>query len=197
MSLFARIQHWIDQPRPMRPVVVDRAARDRMARLVRALATRRIDNVEFDDRAEEIASAAVDDPALFGVYLACWFWYDDLRRHRLPRLKRDQRREFAKMILFLRSDCPYCWAPPTPRIRMFRLSDQIWNGLLAVFVGWWIPLISLLRLLFWYLQRSGPVLIVPREPDHAARDRVWPFPDDNSSAIARRTHYLLGRPSWH
>jgi hypothetical protein len=168
-----------------------------MALLVRALATRRIDNFEFDDRADEITGAAVDDPAVFDVYLSCWFWYDDLRRHRLPRLSRDQRREFAKMILFLRSDCPYCWDVPSARIRMFRLSDQLWNGLLAIVLGFWVPLISAIRLLLWYLQRSEPVLLAPRVPDHTARDLVWPFPDDESYAMARRTHYLLGRPSLH
>jgi len=165
---------------PSRPVTIDRVGRDEMARLVRAWATRRIDNFRFEEQAGLLAFKPCDDPAVHEAYHFCWQTYDDFRRHKLPRLDREQRRRFARIILFLRSDEPYCWLEEyRPRLRPGWVS-AIADAWLALVVGIKVPLLALLSLGVRVWLRSMPRLVAPRAPDREQREQAWPFPDVES-----------------
>jgi hypothetical protein len=88
--------------------MVNRADRDHLARGLRALATGRITNGEFQDAYVQRSA----DPAIAAVLDAAWRLYDDLREYRLEgrnALTRDARRMVARCLLFLKSDVPYAW----------------------------------------------------------------------------------------
>lgn len=92
--------------------MVDRDARDKMVLLLRRLVTGRITNDEFEVQ-QPISPA---DPAVMAIYRGAWCLYSDLHEHRLTgrhRLPREARREVARLILFLKSDLEYEWAPPS------------------------------------------------------------------------------------
>ncbi len=96
--------------------MVERDARDRLALLLRRLATGRITNDEFEDA----LPWGSEDAAIWAVFReGAWCLYDDLDEHRLVgkhRLSRENRREVAKWILFLKSDKEYEW----PRHRAWK-----------------------------------------------------------------------------
>jgi hypothetical protein len=89
--------------------MVDRAARDRVAELLRHLVSGRITNFEFEDALPRNS----EDRALKAVFWnGSWLLYDDLLEHKLVgahALRRGGRREVARWVLFLRSDLPYEW----------------------------------------------------------------------------------------
>lgn len=115
--------------------MIDRENRDRLAFAMRQLASGRISNDEFDMVGEELMAlrhtlqqcdcgydtigltggrcpecGRVCDPALSEI--ACWAWlfYSDLRTHSLrgdDALDREERHDFARAILFLKSDFEY------------------------------------------------------------------------------------------
>lgn len=98
--------------------MIDRARRDRLAFLIRQLASGRITNDEFEDTAfDEVLSGqteAQSDPVLLDVLDEVWFFYGDLREYRLTgpdKLSRECRHALARFIVFLHSDAEYSWHP--------------------------------------------------------------------------------------
>ena len=149
--------------------MVDRHARDKMALLLRQLATGRITNDEFEDR-QPLGSP---DPAMAEVfYRGASGFYSDLDEYRLAgrhRLSRSERREMARLILFLKSDLEYEWP-----------CLKLWKELLWV-VGGILTLGLAGRRLYWC--RTGA----------HGEVRVWPFlrQEDFERAV-RHPCYLAG-----
>ena len=104
--------------------MVDRDDRDKMVLLLRQLAAGRITNVEFEGR----QPPGSPDPAVAEVFLrGASGFYSDLHEHRLAgrhRLSRSERRELARLILFLKSDLEYEWPRP-----------KLWQELLWMAAG--------------------------------------------------------------
>jgi hypothetical protein len=84
--------------------MVNRAARDQVAELIRHLAAGQISNDEFEDR----MPGSRDDPAVGAVFWnGAWLLYDDLREYKLVgkyRLPEEVRGEVSRWVLFLKSD---------------------------------------------------------------------------------------------
>ena len=98
--------------------MVDREARDKTIRLVRDFASGRITNHEFEDNLPEDSK----DEAIAGVGEAVWKFYDDLSEHKLDgdrALSKEDKKFFARMILFLKNDLEYEW-------------DLSWRGFLDI-----------------------------------------------------------------
>lgn len=182
---------WWRRPEPVQ-VVVDRAARREMAGLVRGLASRRLTNFQFEERAEALAERAAADPALWEVCLFCWSWYDDFREHRLAALAPAQRRAWARVVLFLRSDEPYCWIRPRRPLRAGSAWDWALDGVLHLVVGAWVPMVSVARLVLWAVLWRVPERVAPKGPAWGERKAVWPFADAAGLAEARAKCRLLG-----
>jgi hypothetical protein len=88
--------------------MIDRIARDKFATLLRRLATGAITNFKFEDEmidSQDIALSKIE-------YHLAWPSYDDFYEHRMTEdhvLTLGDRRNFARAILFLKSDLPYEW----------------------------------------------------------------------------------------
>jgi len=90
--------------------MVDRACRDQLARAIRRLAAGVITNDSFEDSSTLCRRSR--DAGVRSIRHAAWFLYDDLSEHRLEgrhRLGKQQRRELARWILFLKSNLEYEW----------------------------------------------------------------------------------------
>jgi hypothetical protein len=85
--------------------MIDRAARDRLAELVRHFVSNRISNIDFDDAAFDIKSK---DPAVKAIREELWLCYDDFSTHQLE-LSKDERRIISRWVMFLKTDCEYVW----------------------------------------------------------------------------------------
>lgn len=88
--------------------MVDRAARDRAAELIRHLASGQITNDEFEDALPETSDSAVSEVFRHGA----WFLYSDTSEYRLTgkdALPRKVRPDIARWLLFLKSDLEYEW----------------------------------------------------------------------------------------
>jgi hypothetical protein len=89
--------------------VIDRLSRDNLAERLRQLASGSITNFAFEQR--EIGSSR--DAAIHAIeFRLAWPHYDDFVEHRLDggfRLTDGQRRDFARSVLFLKSDLEYRW----------------------------------------------------------------------------------------
>ena len=98
--------------------MVDRAARDQMAELVRHLATDRISEKEFDNALERIDSVGYD-PAIEAIF------------EETCRIDRVKRRDIARCILFLYSDSEYKWpgyGDPNPYLILAGVASAIAIG---------------------------------------------------------------------
>ncbi len=87
--------------------VTSQADRNRMAELLRQLASGRITNDQFED---SLPARMAD--AEWAVFHAAWCCFDDFHEHRLRgahRLTPLERQLFARCVLFLRSGIPYEW----------------------------------------------------------------------------------------
>ncbi len=103
-------------------IIVDRAARDAAAELLRRFINGKVTNDDFED-----GEPQTHDPAIPAIWQTCWVFYDDMKEHKLEggyRLEPDQRRQMARWILFLDSDLPYLWPEiwlpgidPRPRVK--------------------------------------------------------------------------------
>lgn len=89
--------------------MIDRAARDLLAEKLRQLGSGAITNFAF----EEGWRHSKDDPAIHQI-AECLAWphYDDISEHRLEgdyALTDGRRKDFARAVLFLKSDYEYQW----------------------------------------------------------------------------------------
>jgi hypothetical protein len=108
--------------------MVNRADRDRVALALRRLASGRITNREFEDR----AFGRSQDAGVRAVVDATWALYDDLREHRLTGkdgLTSEVRRQVAQAVLFLHSNTEYRWPAS-------RLADVVRAILSFAMAGW-------------------------------------------------------------
>jgi hypothetical protein len=108
--------------------MVNRADRDRVALALRRLASGRITNREFEDR----AFGRSQDAGVRAVVDATWALYDDLREHRLTGkdgLTAEERRQVAQAVLFLHSNTEYRWPAS-------RLADVVGAILSFATAGW-------------------------------------------------------------
>lgn len=144
-------------------MAVDREARDRLAELLRHFVANQMTNFEFDDAAFEVNT---DDEGVKAVRDQAWMQYDDLHMHKLDgkwAIEGEHRREVARWILFLKSDCEYRW----PVMRW-------WQKLL-------FPVVTLLTLGLgsylwrqWYASRGASDLwpFIRREEFESANETV-------------------------
>lgn len=90
--------------------LIDRAARNRLAESMRALASGLISNDEFEDKR---LPHSANDTAIFEVYSnGAWSLYSDLQEYRLSgrhKLDSKSRSEVARWVLFLKTNLPYEW----------------------------------------------------------------------------------------
>jgi hypothetical protein len=131
---------------------------------LRRLATGRITNDEF----EEDLPISRTDPAVDEIYhRGVWGLYSDLHEHRLI-LSRNERREIARFILFLKSDLDYEW----PRRKLWAELSWTLAGLLTL---------GLAGRLYW--RRMGAWGDV----------QTWPFlRQDDLERVVHRPCYLVG-----
>ena len=94
--------------------MVDRQARLKLASAFRRFATRRITNRQFEAEAKALSRS---DPAVRAILEECWYWYDDLREHKLS-LASDGRRLAARCYVFLRTSLEYEYPTNGAIIRM-------------------------------------------------------------------------------
>jgi hypothetical protein len=151
--------------------MVDRNARNEVVLLLRQLVTGRITNDEFEDR-QPLGSS---DLAVAEVFLrGASGFYSDLDEYRLAgrhRLSRSERREMARLILFLKSDLEYEWPDP-----------KLWQELLWMAAG--LLTLGLAGRLYWrWMGAHGEV-------------GVWPFlrQEDLERAV-RNPCYFAGTQS--
>ena len=101
--------------------MIDRSARNRLAELLRALASGLITNDEFEDSIPDS-----DDEAIVEVFSnGGWLLYSDLKEYKLKgkdALESVVKKDVARWVLFLKSDCEYKW-PDVP------LSQRILHSL--------------------------------------------------------------------
>ena len=144
--------------------MTDRKARSQLAACLRQLASGRISNDEFDERAP-FSNA---DRAIDAIRWQAWHLYSDLREHKLTgrdRLSKDTRRDVSRCIVFLHSELDYQWpAIPLdgPLGLLLNLASFGRAGRIAT-ASW---------------SRSGDI-------------DVWPFLNRSQFEIARRQPWLL------
>jgi hypothetical protein len=88
--------------------MVDRVARNQLAERLRHLAVGLISNDRFENASRRSKDAAIAELE----WRLAWPVYDDMREHRLIHeyaLTYGQRRDFARAILFLKTDLEYEW----------------------------------------------------------------------------------------
>jgi hypothetical protein len=93
--------------------MVDRVARNKFAELLRHFVAGNLTNFEYEDTADRILkNAAREDRSLWAIHSRVWFFYSDVREHRLRdrhALTDEGRSAVARWILFLYSDLEYEW----------------------------------------------------------------------------------------
>ncbi len=88
--------------------MIDRIARDKLAERLRHLATGLITNYQFEDQAKRSSDRVIHDIE----FRLAWPAYDDMHEHKLKgqhAISLGHRLDFARAILFLKSDLPYEW----------------------------------------------------------------------------------------
>jgi hypothetical protein len=111
---------------------IDRASRNQAAELIRHFSAGLVTNDEFEDR----YPAKSNDIAIREISHAVWHYYSDIRKYKLvgdDRLTPQSRDEFARMILFLKSDLPYEWPHQGLQVSLFLLPV---NLLTLGCIGW-------------------------------------------------------------
>ena len=144
--------------------MIDRVARESLAEKLRQLASGAITNFGF----EEGYRRSKSDPAIHEISVClAWPYYDDNTEHRLTgdhALLDGHRKDFARAVLFLKSDCEYRW----PK----RSGLAGWSGQIRRIFG--MPLSSPKR-------DMGEV-------------RFWPFWSEEEYRDALKQHpYLVGQ----
>ena len=91
--------------------MIDRISRDKLAETLRQYVSGRITNDTLDDlniNNEDFGVKAIKD--------ASWFLYDDMYEHKAVgrnQIKKENRHEVSKWIVFLQSDEEYLWPRPS------------------------------------------------------------------------------------
>lgn len=96
--------------------MIDRQARDTAAKVLQAFMDGTISNVEYEDSLPR----SKDDPALHAIHVQLWFYYSDLRQHKLigkHTLSPEARALYERSVLFLKSDLEFQWPPPQLKLR--------------------------------------------------------------------------------
>lgn len=120
--------------------MVNRGARDELARAIRRLAAGRVTNDQFADGVRHFVIGCAD-LGVQAIRLAAWQLYDDLHEHRLEgnyALAAVGRREVARWIVFLKSNTEYEW----PNLYGWRwlilfLPNLLTVGIVGRFVRRW------------------------------------------------------------
>lgn len=135
--------------------MIDRKTRDEFAELLRHFCAGLITNDQFEDRLGGASDWGMEsDPAVREIfYRGIWPMYDDLHEHKLTddyALTQEGKTFFARVILFLKTDLPYEWAP------------------CQGFKEYCISILSVLTFGLLNLMRR-------RIPDKRGERNVWPF----------------------
>ena len=88
--------------------MVDRNARDIAADVLRQFMEGSISNQEYERRYPRTK----DDPALWEIWVQVWFFYSDVRTHKLTgkhALNKERQAFMERCILFLRSNAEFEW----------------------------------------------------------------------------------------
>jgi hypothetical protein len=154
-----------DAPWSVEPAtMIDRRARNKLAERLRHLAVGQMTNFAFERAAVRTKDMAVREIE----WRLPWPRYDDLHEHRLTgeyTLTDGVRRDFARAILFLKTDLEYEWKP--------------WSGLRG-FLNSAFRLRSLRR--------------TPPSRTEGGDLRYWPFYRRSDYTTARKTpHFPAGR----
>ena len=102
--------------------MVNRHNRDIAADLLRQFTEGSLSNQEYEKKYPR----SKDDPALWEIYVQVWFFYSDLKTHKLAGKhapNEEQRAFLERCILFLKSDYEFQW--PRQRFRP-------WDGILRL-----------------------------------------------------------------
>ena len=135
--------------------MIDREARDKLAAALRSFACGNLSNFGLEGR-----TPSSNDPAVGEIADYVWRYYDDYLEQKmtgLHTLSLGTRRDFARCILFLKSEHPYQWAPN------HRFAYSFWTGC-KLSVG---------RILSCFTGRL--VSIKDTQPRPNGDLRVWPF----------------------
>lgn len=99
--------------------MIDRAARNKAAEVLRHFISGRIINYDF-----EKGMQASKDPALWAIEDSVWCFYDDFEKHKLDgkwALPQEVKKEMERWIIFLHSDNEYLWPKIShPGLRRFQ-----------------------------------------------------------------------------
>jgi hypothetical protein len=96
--------------------MIDRQARDTAANVLQAFMDGAISNYKYEDGFPR----SKDDPALHAIHVQLWFYYSDVRQHRLIEkhtLSPEARALYERSVLFLKSDLEFQWPPPQLKLR--------------------------------------------------------------------------------
>jgi hypothetical protein len=91
--------------------MVDREGRDKYAEIARHLLTGVMTVDDYEDRTEDYAYSS-EDEGVWPIWHTIWCLYDDVRTERLRdrwALTPETRKDMARCLLFLYSDCEYSW----------------------------------------------------------------------------------------
>ncbi len=148
--------------------MTDRDARDRMASLMRQLGSGLITNFEFETSLPPMKDPAITEIFYYGVRQLYKPSVEERLRGELA-LTKEGRRNYARAILFLKSELPYEWPS--------------WTGFRAT-------LISLASLFtFGYVGAAAHVLW-KRSGDYS----VWPFRRIEDFEKANKTPIFFNKP---
>ena len=143
--------------------MIDRSARNKLAELLRGLASGLISNDEFEDSIPESEDKAINEVFFNGG----WMLYSDMKEYKLKgkdALERVVKEEVARWVLFLKSNYEYSW-PNVPILQ--RLLHTLTFGLFGTsYAKVWAA--------------SGDI-------------DVWPFLKAEHFARAKEEHGYLGK----
>ena len=107
--------------------MIDRVARDNLAERLRHLAGGAISNYKFEKRAVHTKDKAVCEIE----WLLAWPSYDDFHEHTLDgkwSLTSAARRDFARAVVFLKTDLPYKWPRHSAVARVWRWIRNLFKA---------------------------------------------------------------------
>ena len=109
--------------------MIDRAARDKAAEVIRRFISGQITNFDF-----ETQMPTSDDRVIFAIEESLWPFYDDFKSHKLSglwKLPDKTKSEMARWVMFLHADEEYLWPKASfPGIRPMHhgLVSKLFRG---------------------------------------------------------------------